>query len=97
VAASVGVAGLVAGGVFHAQALASKSDAEALFAGPEFDAELDRFEHRRALALGGYAVGAVGVGVGLYLLLRPGDRPAERRVSLEVGGGGLAVTWSGPL
>lgn len=81
VALSAGVATAAAGGYFHARALATKRDAEELFPGPQFDAELDDFRRDRALALGGYALGAVATGVGLYMLLRNDEDADDERLA----------------
>jgi hypothetical protein len=66
----VGVAALGGGVGFHLAAASSRSNAMDLYAGPAFDAERDRFESRRTLALGFYVGGAVISAVGAWLVSR---------------------------
>jgi hypothetical protein len=66
---AVGVAALATGGVFHALAYRTRDQAMGLPASsPEFDA-LDReFLRERAIAIGGYAIGAVAISIGVWLV-----------------------------
>ncbi len=97
VSLSAGALAVAAGGYFHASALSTKRDAEKLYEGADFDDRLSTFERERAIAISGYAVGAIGVGVGLYLLLRGDRHPARRQVSIDVTGDRIAVSLSGSL
>jgi len=92
--AALGVGGvaLTTGVLFHLRALDAKDAANHLPTDdPRFTDELDRFESRRAFALGGYAVGAIAVGIGAWWLL---DHAAERgpQISGSIGKDGATVT-----
>ena len=85
----VGVAAL--GGVFHVLASRTRGRAEELFAGDQFDAEVSTFKTQRAVAIGGYALGGIAIGTGLYLLMTGKERAP---VALAPRPGG-AVVWLG--
>ena len=93
---SAGVITAAGGGILHARALSTKADAEKLYSGPQFDAALADFERRRLYALGGYAIGAVLLGTGIYLLLRSDGKSADtRHVVVDVASEGVAISWRG--
>jgi hypothetical protein len=88
----VGAAAVGVGVWFHVAAADTRSRADELATtDPDFAALDSDFSRQRAFAIGGYAVGAVAIGVGTYLLLRPreGRRPA--RAGLQVGARGALV------
>ena len=72
-----GGAALVAGGLFHALALQTKSDAEKLEDGQAFRDKRSKFRTQRNIALGLYGVGAAALGTGLYLWIRHSRKPAR--------------------
>lgn len=92
-----GGAALVAGAVFHVLAARTRTAANNEPTGtPRFD-ELDRrFVRERGIALGGYALGAAGVAVGLWLVRRGHDTPsAPSGLALGIDREAVFVTWSG--
>ncbi len=75
VALGGGAASTLAGVFFHTQAAGTRSDAERLPPGMEFNDRASTFDRQRAGAIAGYTVGAAALALGLWLLLR--DRPAH--------------------
>jgi hypothetical protein len=99
VALSAGVVGLGAGALFHVRALSTKDDANGVFEDdPRFAGLADDFQTQRLIAISGYAVGGVALGLGAYLLLRDRDEPAPvaaspgPRVDVTLGPGAALVT-----
>jgi hypothetical protein len=80
----VGAASLLGGAGFHLAALSSRDAAADLYSGGAFDAELERFEFRRAMAIGLYAGGAVLTAAGVWLLSRRGGDRAKRGVGVSL-------------
>ena len=96
VGAGVGLGGLAVGAIFHVRALDTKERADALTTGSQaFEDERSSFGRQRAFAIGGYALGAAGLGFAAYWWLAgstSGDRPA---LGVTVGDDGAAVTVGG--
>lgn len=89
-----GAAALAAGALFTALALDARDDARDAPDLPAHDDAVDRMKRYNLAFDAAYAVGAVSIGAGLYLFLRPGGRagPAER-LSVGAGPGALTVRW----
>lgn len=102
----VGVAGLVVGGVTGGLALGKKNDMQSdcerdgegvLRCGSKGLAAADKGNTLAAVSTAGFAVGAVGIGLGLFLILRNGGDEAPVTAiapSVLPGGGGAVVTRS---
>jgi len=75
VALGGGAASTLAGVFFHTQASGTRSEAERLPPGMDFNDRASTFDKQRAGAIAGYTVGAAAIALGLWLLLR--DRPAH--------------------
>ncbi len=75
VALGGGAASTLAGVFFHTQAASTRSDAERLPPGMDFNDRASTFDKQRVGAIAGYTVGAAAIALGLWLLLR--DRPAH--------------------
>ena len=89
-----GAAAIVAGGVFHAVAMGTKSDAEEIPPGDAFEDKVQTFKIQRALTVGLYGVGAAAVGVGLFLMLRsPGSADEPAPIGLSTDGRGATVVY----
>jgi hypothetical protein len=98
VALGAGGVAIATGLVFHMRALDSKDAANQLRTDdPRFAEEVDRFESRRVVAIGGYVIGAIAAGIGAWWLL---DHAAETgpQVGASVSGDGASVTlgWELP-
>jgi hypothetical protein len=95
---ATGLAAATVGVTFHVLAANSREAAAALPDGPAFDVRRDEFERRRAGAIAGYAVGAVGLVVGTVLLVRSrrAARPSGPSVALASSGEGVfgGVRWT---
>lgn len=88
VAIGAGAALIVGGVISHIAATGTRSDAEGLGPGTAFDDKESQFQLERGLALGFYGVGAVVLGVGIYLLVDHDGGPV-----VAPGPGGGSVTW----
>jgi hypothetical protein len=98
----VGIGAGIGGGVAHAIAFNTREDVKELQDTlgddhPDTRARLDDLSTQRKITYGLYAVGAVGVGVGLYLLLRSDDSDARRGPVVgavaDGHGGAVFVSW----
>jgi tetratricopeptide (TPR) repeat protein len=93
-ALAVGGALAAGGAVMHATALDTRAAAQQFYAKDPRFAPLDaRFQLQRALALGGYAAGAVAIAAGVYLLIRA--RGAEHPLAVAVGPASVLVSVTG--
>ena len=85
IALGTGIAVATAGGVFHTLALRSKDDANQHSPdSPEFDAALASFRTRRGVAIAAYGVGAIALGVGIYLAVTSREATSTKRTYLSV-------------
>lgn len=93
IATIAGGAALVTGATFHVLAARTRGDANDLpMTSAEFQTLDDRFGRERAIAIGGYVVGAAALGVGLYLFTRHGDDAAP--LAVGIGANAVTATWS---
>lgn len=90
----LGLGGALAlvGATFHVLAWRNIGDLDGLSGDPRAD-KVSTIETQRAIAVGGYVVGAISAGVGAYLLVRAGKK--KRSSSLSVGPvrGGGSMVW----
>jgi hypothetical protein len=96
VALGSGVAFTGAGAVFGVLALRQKSDLDAVCkpgCPPGYDDEIDAFRTQRNLSYAGFALGAVGVGAGIYLFLRNEPGEAATALALSPEGVSLSGRW----
>ncbi len=92
--ALISAVGFLAIGVtFHVLAASTRDDLSRLPAGPDYDDTHDRFALQRGVAIGGYALAAVGTGVGIYLWRRAARGTLVPAAA--VGADGAAITLSG--
>lgn len=68
VAGGAGVAALLVGAFFHAEAIGTKDAAEKLPPGGAFNERADTFDLQRGVAIGSYAIGALAIGTAAWLL-----------------------------
>lgn len=92
-ALGAGVVSAGAGVLFHLRSLEARRDAVALHAGSEFDDRKADYRRNGWLAAGAYTMGAVGVGLGVYLLLRGRDYN-DAAVEVSLHGSGAMVSLS---
>ena len=96
VAVSLGAAGLVASGVSTVLALGQKSDLERdcpnQACPPAVHDRVDRYDTLRIVSVAALAVGVVGVGVGVFLLLGSDDEPEAAQVRAVVLPGFVGVS-----
>lgn len=88
-----GVAFAGAGAVFGGLALAHQSDLDAVCAPgcpPEYEDDIRTFRVQRTLSYVGFALGATGIGIGLYLLLR--SEPGGATAALSLSPRGVALS-----
>lgn len=100
VALGVGGVGLVAGGITGVIAMGKKKDldddaacADEKCAPPAHD-QVDSLNSMRTFSTVGFVVGAVGVGVGVTLLLSSPKRESAKPTALRVGPGWMSVAGS---
>jgi hypothetical protein len=99
VALAAGGAGLVVGGITGVMALGKKSDLDDSpycsddSCGPEVHDDVDSLNTLRTVSTIGFVVGAVGVGVGVTLLLTGGgsERAPAARTELRIGPGAVGL------
>ncbi len=95
VALGTGVAAVGTGAVFHALARQSMDRARSLPEGTAYRQEVSTLERDISITYAGYGVGAAAIGVGLYLLLRPGAREGTVVSAAPVAGGAIvALIWA---
>jgi hypothetical protein len=88
-----GVAFTGAGAVFGGLALSHKSDLDGVCTAgcpPEYEDDIHAYRVERTLSYVGFGLGAAGIGVGLYLLLR--DEPDETATAFVLTPRGVAVS-----
>ncbi len=94
VTVSTGAVALVAGVALHAAASSTRSRANGLTLSEGFTDTKSSFETERAAAAACYGIAAVGLGLGLYLLLAGDDEPTEGP-TVSLGAQGVSVGWRG--
>ena len=96
-AAGVGMVAIGVGAIFHAKALSTKDRADALTTGSTaFADERSTFGTQRAIAIGGYALGAAAIGFATWWWLRGGEVEAgQPTLGISLGDGGATLTFGG--
>lgn len=93
----VGVAGLALGvvsGVVMLNAQSQLDDGCSPVCSPDLQSDLDRFRAARSLSMVGYSVGAVGLGLGLWMIFdqsEPSSEEPKANVGLSQKGAGLRM------
>lgn len=83
------------GGYFHLRSLDARDKARDLPPGPEFERTHDKYERDGWIAVGAYGVGAVCVGVGMYLLLRrTSEADEDPAVAVAIANGDVMLSFS---